>query len=361
MADTDENDAGKGTTPGNSWWAWVVRRRRPVIAITGLVVVGLVATLVTVSALAPGPKDVVRDYLDAIRAGDTRTALEIAGAPKAGERLAFLSAEALANDWTVDAVVERHRTDDDADVDVTFRAGNISQQGRFHLIHDDDWTMEAPFLQVDLTAANLDAVELGGMRRKVERPADPSTGPVRLLVFPGVYELYPSLADRITFDPAVLIATPEENKEWTLHYTVDYTLTDAGAAAAQQAVDAHIDDCATKTDIAPAGCPFNAEGSSVVEGLTDLGDVVWTVVTRPEAHFVTDEGGDLSVVVRRPGTIRVTGTGMPREPEGSPRITFTTNCEFGFENLTVTMTMDGFTVGSGTSDSYAVSSATLCF
>lgn len=240
--------------------------------------------------------------------------------------------------------------------------GDTSEQGRFHLVRDDDgWTIEAPFVQIDLVAGNLDVVELGGMRRKVERTAVGPDASVPLLVFPGVYELYPSLADRITFDPTVLIATSRESKDMTLRYTTGHTLTDTGTDAAQHAINAHIDNCATRTEIAPAGCPFNAEESRMVRGLTGLSDIVWTVVTHPEAHVVAGNDGDLTLVVRKPGTIRLTGSGVPEEPEGSPRTTSTATCEVGLANLTVAMTMDGFTAGGVTDDRYSGALETLCF
>ena len=68
-------------------------------------------------------------------------------------------------------------------------------------------------------------------------------------------------------------------------------------------------------------------------------------MTHPEAHFARSNNGDLDVVVRKPGMIRLTGTGAPEDPEGSPRTTFTAECEFGLDNLTVAITMDGFTAG----------------
>jgi hypothetical protein len=366
MADTD-TDPGeeRASVAGHSvptWWTWVTEHRKPVMLVAGLVVAGLVATAVAVTVFASKPADVVRDYMDAIRAGDTQAALEIAGEPDAGDRLTFLSSDALADDWTVDAVVERHLRDDEADVDVTISAGDTAGQGRFHLTRGDDgWTIDAPFVQVDLAAGDLDVVELGGVRRKVTRPADPTSGGVRLLVFPGVYELYPSLADQITFAPATLIATPRKSKDETLRFTTDYTLTKTGAGAARQAINARIDDCATKSDLSPVGCPFNAGLARVTRGLTDLGDVDWTVVTHPEARIVADGTGGFRLIVRKPGTVRLTGSGAPEEPAGAPRATFTATCEFGLESLTVAMTMAGFTSDGDGRDPYQAARETHCF
>jgi hypothetical protein len=336
----------------------MTRRRTLALAIAGLVLVVVVATVVAVVSIEQDPDDVVRDYLDAIRGGDIGTALAIAGKPEARDRVAFLDEKALADDWTVDAVVERHRRDDDADVDVTIRAGGRSEQGRFHMVHDDDgWHMESPFVQVDLTAAPMNVIELGRARAPVKR-ADTSSA-AQLLVFPGVYRLYPSLTSRVTFDPATLIATPRGAKDAVLRVDANYTLTDAGTLAVQQSVDAHVDECAKTTRTAPPGCPFNAEESRALRGLTDVSDVRWTMVTRPVAHVVTNNVRDIAVVVRTPGTVRLSGSGAPEE--GGPRTTFAVTCEFGLTNLALAMTIDGFTVTAETEDPYRAASETRCF
>jgi len=357
-SDTTES----GNKPPESWpplWLWVARHRKPVLVVVGLVVVALAGTLVAVSVFTPGPKDVVQDYLDAIRAGDTEAALAIAGEPEDDTRLAFLSADALADDWSVDAVVERHRRDDEVDVDVTISAGDTSRQGRFHLVEEDDgWTIESPFVKVDLAGSDLEFVELGKVRQPAERD---QANTVQLLLFPGVYELYPSFADRVTFEPSVLIATPRESVDDTLRLTTSYTLTDAGADAAQKALDARIDECAKKTELDPQGCPFSGEEDSAVERLTDVSAVAWTVVTHPVAHFVAANSGGVAVVVRKPGTVRLTGSGVPYEPEGAARTPFTLTCEFGLDNLSVAVTGDGIVAETFTKNRYAAALATECF
>lgn len=348
-----------GTTP--SWWTWVRRRRRPVLVVVGLVVVALVATLVIVSILTPGPKDVVQDYLDAIRAGDTDAALAIAGEPDDDERLEFLSAEALADDWTVDAVVERHRRDDETDIDVTISAGDVSQQGRFHMVHGDDgWTMESPFVRVDLAAGNLTTVELGSEQRIKENAAAPPSGIVQLLVFPGVYELYPRYAKRFTVDPAVLVAVPQESDERSQQVSASYTLTGASERQAERAINARVDECAKEPDIDPTGCPFNAEDAAVVRALDDLNDITWTVVAYPEARLI-DGSGELGTVLRTPGTVTLTGSGVPVEPEGAARTTFTLTCEFGLNNLVVALSADGVAAGRGAGDDVYAAQSTRCF
>lgn len=357
----DDRDKPPGTTP--PWWEWMRKRRKPVLLVTGLLVVALVATLVIVAVVTPGPKDVVQKYLDALQAGDVDTARTIAGEPEDGQYLAFLTEKALADDWTVDAIAERHRDEDDAEVDVTIRAGDLTQQGRFSLVHDDEagWRLETPYVKVNLAVGDIDAVELGGERLPMHQSTPiAQNGVAELLLFPGVYELYPSLAKRAKFEPSVLIATPQGSQDSVLQATPARTLTDAGEDEVQQAINKHVDECATRSDTEPSGCPFSARESSALRDFDFLDDVTWTVVNYPEVNFATGNDNAIALDLRKPGTVRLTGTAVPDEPEGAARVNIALTCEFGVDGIGVTLLMNGFQVSGGRPD-YTVQTSTKCF
>lgn len=374
-ADTDEPSPGEGevtedstsdrtpavgaTTP--AWWSWVGRHRKRVGIVAALVVLAVAATVVTVSVVTPGPEDVVQSYMDALRAGDTQAALDIVGEPEDDERLRILSGDALADDWTVTSVVTRHRRDEDADVDVTIASGGTSEQGRFHLVKGDDgWRIESPFVEVDLMVGGLDTIELGGVRDKV--PGDGARGTaVPLLLFPGVYDLYPSLREHVTFDPGVLVAAPQETTGRPTRLTVGYSLTDEGAAAAGKAIAARVAECESVPGLTPDGCPFNAENDPVVNGFSDVVGVTWAVKSVPEARFVPAADGTVRLVLHTPGTVTLTGKGIPYEPEDAAPVPFTATCEFGVDNLAVELTMAGVTVHGAVGRSYAAADTTNCF
>lgn len=321
---------------------WVSAHRKQVMVVAGLLVVALVAALVLVQVLKPGPKDIVEDYLNAIHDGDIHTAMAIAGQQEAAGQPAFLSSAALADDWTVDSVVERRRANTSAYIDFTLSAGNTSRQGRFTVVRDNStsaWRIEEPFVQVEFHTAGLDFVELGGIRRSA------ADGSVLLVLFPGVYEVYPGLTDKqVIRDQEKLVALPTGS---TLSHTANLTLTEAGAREGQRAINAYIDTCARKTEEAPEGCPFNA--GEVYGVLGDPTDIIWKVVSYPEARFITDSNG-FRAIVRKPGTITVSATATPYEPEGSPRTTITGTCEFGFEDMNIELDETGITVGGGDDD-----------
>jgi hypothetical protein len=346
-----------GTTP--AWWAWVSKRRKPVALVAGLVVVAVVATIVTVSVTTAGPRDVVQSYMDAIHAGDVDAALEIAGEPEDDGRLAFFSADALADDWSVGAIVERHRREDEADVDVTIIAGESTQQGRFHVVKGDDgWAIEAPFVDVELQVAGVSTVELGGVEQAADGTEPGSTIPLR--VFPGVYDLYPSLAKQVSFDPGVLIAAPVPSADQKLRFSVEYTLTEDGAAFANGAIARQVTECATRTTISPDGCPFSGEDERALFSFSSVRNVSWAVTRMPDAEFVPDVTG-LRMVVREPGLVTLSGSGFSYESDSGEAQPFTVTCEFGVDNMAVAVTKDGLSVHGAVGRPYSAVEATHCF
>lgn len=322
--------------------AWLKAHRTAAAVTAGLVVVAVVATVVTVAAAGKDPEDVVREYLDAIRAGDTETALAIAGEPNTSGKLAFLTADALADDWTVDRVVERHRHEDEVDVDVTLRAGEETEEGRFHLTASEDgWRMEAPFVEAELWVGDLDVVELGTVAKPVEGVKGNGAGTVRVVLFPGVYRPYASLADRFTTTPTTIMAVPQQ-KDTTLPVELEFALTKTGAANVNGAIARYVTDCAAKTGVEPDGCPFNAE--PLQYRYAEVQNVTWSVVTLPEASFLKQRSPERAInpVLRRPGVVRMTVTGIAED--GAPPTTVTVDCEFGIDSLVITTTMERFTV-----------------
>lgn len=324
-----------------------LRRPRTLIATAvaaGVVVAGGVVLLSTEDSPVP----VIQEYLDAIRSGDTEAALRIAGDPIADGP--FLSAKALADDWHVDKVVERHHTGDMAEVDVTISTGGRSQQGRFSLREfDGDWKIQNPFVDVALATGPLDTLELGGETVPSEQLKSAS---VRL--FPGAYRLYPSLADRVTYTPTHLLALPRE--KWQPPMAITGELTQRGADLARQTFKDRLDNCAKQTVGNPKGCPFGAAAYGGGEYTTDVmidddiftevRDVSWQITTYPEVAFEPDTGGFLTVL-RKPGHLRLTGSGIPLNDSESGRVSLVADCGVYLKDLWLVPAQDGFTLTHG--------------
>jgi hypothetical protein len=320
-------------------------RRRWVVgaAAAVVVVVALVAVLVWVRSAEDGPEDVVRHYLNAIRAGDVDRALRIAGDPSPDGEVddTFLVAEATVGDWEIAQVIRRY-PGQDADplpviVDVTLRTPDgTTGQGRFQLIEDGgDWSIENPFGRVGVWPAPADFVELNDAARPI-----PEGDPVTYLLFPGAYRRYSSLEDMVVVEPPAIVLPADIPQS----LAPGFALTEAGEAAAHRAVNAYLDDCAASTELAPAGCAFAAGDYSYAELEDDYydepEDLAWEVITYPEVLLVS-EGAGYGVVDRHAGAVRFTGTGIPFDSDDDDeddRRSFEAECRIDLSQLTLTLT-----------------------
>jgi hypothetical protein len=337
------------------WREWFGRHRRAVLIVAGVLVVGLVATFSGLAIASPGPKDVVEDYLDALRAGDTDAALDIVGKPNPGSRLDFVTTDAMADGWTVDAVVVRNERDSgnsaEADVDVTIstKKKTESTQGRFHVVErDGEWRIDSPFVVATLEVRGMDTITLGRVTRTVR--VEP-TGGVPVLLFPGAYR--PELGNRVSLSPNEFIAAPTPDEEFTQGFAPTMELTDEGVEQAQRAVDAHIDACVQRAEVEPTDCPFSAD--NLVGYWAEVKSVAWQVTAYPEGVFEPSDTGGFRMITRKPGTVRLTGTGFEEDP---PAKRFAATCEFGVGDpdwglLTVDVSGDEVTINPDDSGSGA--------
>jgi hypothetical protein len=250
------SDADDDTMNGGRGWP---RRPRTLIA-TAVAAAVVVAGGVFLLSAEDSPVPVIQEYLDAIRSGNINAAMNMTDDPMVDGT--FLSAEALADDWRVDKVVERHRTDDMAEVDVTISAGGHSEQGRFSLTNvNGDWKIQDPFVEMALDIGPLDTVELGGDEAPSEQLESAGARGVKVLLFPGAYRLYPSLADRITLESTHLLALPHEEPRPTVVITGE--LPQQGVNLAQQTFKDHLDNWVKQTVGNPKTCPFGAPPTGV--------------------------------------------------------------------------------------------------
>lgn len=330
-----------------------LRRPRTLIA-TAVAVVLLAAGGVVLLSIEDSPVPVIQEYLDTIRSGNTEAAMRLAGHPMVDGP--FLSAKALADDWHVDKVVARHQTDDMAEVDVTISAGGHSQHGRFNLRKfDGDWKIQNPIVEVTLETGLLDMFELGGEavpREQLE--SAPAVVGVQVSLFPGAYRLYPSLADRVTLESTHLLALPHEETQPPVAITGE--LTPRGADLARQTFNDHLDNCVKQTVGNPKGCPFGAPAYGGGEYtpdvmidddiFTEVRDVSWQITTRPEVTFEPTAGGFVATL-GKPGTLRMTASGIPLNDSESGRVSLVADCGVYLKDLRLVPAQDGFTLLPG--------------
>lgn len=353
MTETEPTTAGDAV-PVRTWW----RRRAYLIAAAGAATAALLVLVISIAwpePGGPGPEDVVREYLDAIRSGDLETALRAGGRPDPdrGEDT-FLIAEALSGDWEIDRIVRRYPGQDvsPATVDVTITASDgTAGEGRFHLTEGDaGWSIDDPYVGIrdgSVRAGFADFIELEG----VVRPAvvDPFT---TYLLLPGAYRIYPSLAGLVVAEPATIIALPGHDPSPPRPAT--FELTGAGQDAVQRAVDARIDTCAAGSTPDP-GCPFSADGDGWDAMIGDhrydeVEELTWEVVSYPEVLLGFD-GQGYAAIERRPGTVRVTGTGVRLSDDR--RRSFDAECGIDLSFLRISLTASGEFALAGERDRFS--------
>jgi hypothetical protein len=80
---------------------------------------------------------------------------------------------------------------------------------------------------------------------------------------------------------------------------------------------------------------------------TEVRDVSWQITTYPEVTFKPGNGG-FAVVLGKPGTLRLTGSGIPLNGNESDRVSFAADCGVYLNNVWLTPTENGFTLRHGT-------------
>jgi hypothetical protein len=319
-------------------------------AVVALAAAGLVAGTRGGGGLSP--EQVVGAYLAAVRRGEVEQALRIAGDPDLDafhENASLLTAEVLSDGWTVGQVVRRYpwHSGLDAVVDVTLSTPDgLSAQGRFRLSRDlgGRWSIDHPFDSVPALPGSLDHVEINGVVRQA------GVEPVVYLLFPGVYRGWTSVAGLFAGGMPTIVALPGDDAG---RLDAPSELSPTGRAAAQRAVNAHLDGCAESTSLKPPGCPFAGGDYGSVdladEYYLDPADLAWEVVTYPEVLPVPGSTA-FGVVPRHEGTVRLTGTGSPLSGDDDDREAFSVECAVDVTRLHLRLTRTGeFEVSGGES------------
>lgn len=302
------------------------RRRLWTVAVWGVALViplWLLATPVAAPWFEPEPSGLVREYLEAVRAGDVDRALTIVRHRPTGEEATFLTADALDRRWDLGRVSVVEETTSYATVEAEIIAdGGAGSTGRFELSKeefDGDWRFDAPLLEVQFSSGPFRYLEVNGVTVP-STPVDSGETPVYLL-FPGVYRFYSDVPGLLDVDTASAPFLPDSRQGIPRHPTrlqvepSSPTLAVDAERRIQAAVNAYLDVCAAKMlDTAAAGCPFGVfwipdprdEGGS---RLDEFGDVAWRVERYPVVTATV--GWDaLLITHREEGAAKFTANGV---------------------------------------------------
>ena len=254
-------------------------RRRLILTLVGAViaVIVVVAGVVVVSvggSESAGPKtagDAVRGYLEALAKGDAAKALSYSLNPPPDKTL--LTDEVLNKQIEKLPITDIKivKSDDDGTVQVTANFGDNAVDETLYLKRGADggaWKLENAAYPLDFqkdggseSPALIEGITLFG------KPI-PSSG--RPYLFPGAVEI-------ATSNPNVSVTMAKttyllNSLDYGVNPTYGFQLTDAGRAAAKNAILPVLIECAKSHELSPPNCPQNA----TVYGERAVGPPTWT-------------------------------------------------------------------------------------
>lgn len=282
----------------------------------------------------PETAAVVRDYLEAIRGGDVRTALNLIDVRPPVNETTFLTPRALDRGWSIGRLVVADESVSTATVDaVIVSDGGTRASGSFGLKRtapEDRWRLDMPLIEAVFQPTPLDSVEVNGVSLEYVPRKDSvvlGTAWPSFWLFPGVYRFYsdvPGLLDAGTEPVPVLPQGATYRSPPPLTVAPPVELTGDGVRRVQEAVNAYLDDCAEKTTRPSAvGCPFGLEYPFAERGFE------WRIEKYPVVAAVAGAGA-FQLTHRETGLARFTAPG----PDGG-------TCPVNVDWLLVRILFDG--------------------
>jgi hypothetical protein len=328
-------------------------RRYPAgIIVFATIVAVIVAWVAIDTATDRDPEEAVENYLTAIANKDVDTALELAGEYSSvpyGEDAAFLTAEAIADDWWVESVEDVGEGEyiSEKRVKATIAGENGTASAEFDVTEiDGDWQIDDPFVQVTFPKSPLSYVQANDQIVSV----DPDLGGGDTFeLFPGPYRFFQSVPGVVDTPKTELVAAyPDEDTGYDERNIVPGRLTAVGDTVGnvQQLINDRIDECATFAMEVPYGdCPFATDGEiDTTNGkrVTEPWGLSWKVVSYPEITVQDDRTNEylpgFAVEVTKPGTMTLSGTGLDTEDKPTR---FTVTCDLDLTGYLATFDVDG--------------------
>jgi hypothetical protein len=311
------------------------------------VIGAVIAVWITVAvATSRDPEDTVEAYLSAIAEKDVAGALELVYDAPYGDTAAFLTPEAISDDWWVVSVTEIEREySTSARVKAVIAGPGGTAEGVFDVAeYDDEWTLSDPFVTVRFPSSPLSYVRVND--EIAPKPRD-SNGFESYDLFPGIYRFYES-APEVAETPGtdVVAAFPSEDHDEIMVVPPALTPGEDTVARLQEVVRERIDECATFATAVPYGdCPFATDGEiDTPDGkrVDDLHGLTWKVAGYPVVTMTDDRSQEhnpaFAVSATEPGSVTLSGSG--RDTDGNPA-TFTVSCEIDLTGFRATIDAHG--------------------
>lgn len=257
------------------------------------------------SSVAPDRQ--VDEFLQDLVDGRAEAALAVMGEKPSGLLTddAYTSSANHITDFTIG---EPETTGDTSTVTAKITQGGTSYTQEFTLSKSgksfvvfDTWQLEP----LSLGAVDVQVQGPAGLSVQVDGTALDESDGTTLRAFPGDYEVSVVSGDEL-FDAvpatASVVGLSDSAAGSLATAAVTTTLTEAGIAAAQTAVDAYVDGCVAQQSLKPDNCGFEARAQ---DGVT-YSNIRWTLTVRPTYSIggwarngwsvTTATGGTLDVV-----------------------------------------------------------------
>lgn len=276
------------------------------------------------SSVAPDRQ--VDEFLQDLVDGRAEAALAVMGEKPSG----LLTDEAYAsstNHITDFAVGKPKTTGDTSTVTATITQGGTSYTQDFMLSKNgtsfivfDTWQLEP----VSLGIVDVQVQGPAGLSVEIDGNAVDDADGTSLRAFPGDYEVS-VVDDDDLFDAAPATASVvglSDTAAGSLATAaIATTLTEAGLAAGQSAVDAYVDGCVAQQSLKPDNCGFEARAQ---DGVT-YSNIRWTLTVRPTYSFGGWAQDGWSVTTATAGTLDVVADSVDGAGRSGPSGTTISN------------------------------------
>jgi hypothetical protein len=293
--------------------------RRPKVWFSLLVAILLVALIGLTVYNGNSPTEVVRRYLEAIRAGDVDAALaEVSpGAIPGGEQSRLLRTAVPDGNWSVTSLRARtgltgYGATSHVEAEISLDGHTVT--GDFGLTESDgDIAIGRPFVYVTPPATPLGHLQVDGQTVALPYPGpfDDSSSDQVYALLPGRHSLYGDQPDGVTLDaPAPMdLFTATTDEDPIAVPAPKLVMSDEYTAQAQRHVETLIDDCSDTATLTPYLCPFKAEDDIEYHGhwLHRPTKSSWQVVKYPTVALVDSRKSKLMVTAIEPGTVQLHG------------------------------------------------------
>lgn len=249
----------------------------PILAVVGVIVIGMLAIGFWSTSRPASAERVAEQYLEALSGGDAADVRALLADPDAVPESAWTAFEGAAEHLGDAEIVELSETEDAADVRVETVLADEPLELRFALAKDGTaWRVAEPTLTpVTMTATRGAWIDVAGSPMPLEG------GSAELSLLPASYDVSAWPADFLDGQDRVRVGAEPASVE------LDPAFTDAAQTQAEDALDAHIDECLAASSEVLDGCGMTVPWPA---DLAEATEITYRADALPQPEIDLDAG-----------------------------------------------------------------------